>query len=130
MVDFKMDKKSPVPFYRQIVDMVLAGISTGAIAPGDRLPTIRDMAVNLEVNPNTVVKAYSQLEMMGVLDLQQGTGVFARALTRGSAVPAAEKKRTLAVLCRDFVGRAQLLNISLKELIEHLAEMETESKPR
>jgi GntR family transcriptional regulator len=128
MVDFKLDKKSPVPFYRQIVDMVLAGISSGAIEPGDRLPTIRDMAVKLEVNPNTVVKAYSQLQMMGMLDMQQGTGAFARGRAGGAAVSAVEKKRTLATLCRDFVGRAQLLNISTKELIEHLAQMEAESK--
>jgi GntR family transcriptional regulator len=129
MVHFKLDKKSPVPFYRQIVDMVLAGISSGAIEPGDRLPTIRDMAVTLEINPNTVVKAYSQLEMMGMLDMQQGTGAFARAKT-GAAVPAAEKKRTIAALCSDFVGRAQLLNISTKELIERLTQMEAESKQK
>jgi GntR family transcriptional regulator len=128
MVDFKLDKKSPVPFYRQIVDMVLAGISNGAIEPGDRLPTIRDLAVKLEVNPNTVVKAYSQLEMMGVLDMQQGTGAFARGRAGGSTVPAEEKKRTIAALCSDFVGRAQLLDISTKELIERLTQMEAESK--
>ena len=128
MVDFKLDKKSPVPFYRQIVDMVLAGISRGAIEPGDRLPTIRDLAVKLEVNPNTVVKAYSQLQMLGVLDMQQGTGAFARARAGGAAVPAAEKKRILAALCHDFVGRAQLLNINTKELIAYLAQMEVESK--
>jgi GntR family transcriptional regulator len=130
MVHFKLDKKSPVPFYRQIVDMVLAGISNGAIEPGDRLPTIRDMAVTLEINPNTVVKAYSQLEMMGVLDMQQGTGAFARAKPGGAAVPAAEKKRIIAALCSDFVGRAQLLNISTKELIERLTQMEAETDRR
>ena len=130
MVDFRLDKKSPVPFYRQIEDMVLAGISSGAIEPGDRLPTIRDMAVKLEVNPNTVVKAYSQLQMMGVLDMQQGTGAFARARAGGASVPAAEKKSALAALCRDFVGRAQLLDISTKDLIERLTQMESESKSR
>ncbi len=122
MLEFKLDKKSPVPFYRQIVDMVLAGISSGAIEPGERLPTIRDLAVKLEVNPNTVVKSYSQLQMMGVLDMQQGTGAFARA-AKGSAISAAEKRRMIASLCGDFVGRAQLLNISTKELIEHLTQM-------
>jgi len=123
MVQFKLDKKSPVPFYRQIVDMVLAGISSGAIEPGERLPTIREMAVKLEVNPNTVVRAYSQLQMMGVLDMQQGTGAFARARAGGAAVPAAEKRRIVAALCADFVGRAQLLNVSTRELIEQLERM-------
>lgn len=130
MVEFGLDKKSPVPFYRQIEDMVLAGISSGAIHPGERLPTIRDLAVKLEINPNTVVKAYSELEMRGVLDMQQGTGAFARPVPRGAAVSAGEKKRLIASLCGDFVGRAQLLNISTKELIEHLTQMDLEPRAR
>jgi GntR family transcriptional regulator len=119
MVSFTLDKKSPVPFYRQIVDIILAGISSGAIEAGDRLPTIRDLAVKLEVNPNTIVKAYSQLQVMGVLDTQQGTGVFVSAQPLRS-MSRAEKERALDTLCNDFVGRAQLLNISIEELVEHL----------
>ncbi len=106
MVDFYLDKKSPVPFYRQIMDMVLAGISTGRIAPGDKLPTIRDLAVRLEVNPNTVVKAYSLLENLGTLDTQQGSGVFVKAQPV-SALTADDRLRAVETICRDFVGRAR-----------------------
>jgi GntR family transcriptional regulator len=122
MVDFSLDKKSPVPFYRQIVDLILAGISSGTISPGDKLPTIREMSVKLEINPNTVVRAYSQLQMLGVLDTQQGSGVFVSARP-GRSRSETDKQRTIDVLCRDFVGRAQLLDISVRELIEHLRRM-------
>ena len=124
VVNFKLDKKSPVPFYRQIVDMVLAGISSGAIAPGDRLPTIREFAVTLEVNPNTIVKAYSQLEMLGVLDTQQGSGVFVRSGPAHSWSEE-EKQRALEALCHDFVSRAQLLSIGIRELINQLTQMQS-----
>ena len=122
MVDFSLDKKSPAPFYRQIVDLTLAGISSGAISPGDKLPTIREMSVKLEINPNTVVRAYSQLQMLGVLDTQQGSGVFVRARPARSR-SAADRQRAIDALCSDFVGRAQLMDISVKELIERLRRM-------
>jgi GntR family transcriptional regulator len=122
MDDFVLDKKSPVAFYRQIIDAVLAGISSGKITPGDRLPTIRDLAVKLEVNPNTVVKAYSELHGLGVVDTQQGTGVFVRAQPT-STLTGEEKRRAVETICRDFVGRAQLLDINLAELIGHLQKM-------
>lgn len=122
MIDFTLDKNSPVPFYRQIADRVLAGLSSGALRPGDRLPTIREMAVNLEVNPNTVVRAYSHLEMLGVLDSQQGSGVYVRPQAPG-AVSAVDRERRIDDLCRDFVGRAQLAGVDLDELVERLRRM-------
>jgi GntR family transcriptional regulator len=122
MFNLELDKKSPVPFYRQIVDLVLAGISTGNISPGDRLPTIRDLAVNLEVNPNTVVKAYSQLDALGVLDTQQGTGVFVKAQPAWT-LTADDRRRAVETICRDFVGRAQMLGIQAADLIAYLQNM-------
>ena len=126
MVEFKLDRKSFVPFYRQIVDVILSGIAAGSLLPGERLPTIRDLAVRLGVNPNTVIKAYSQLQLLGVLDTQQGSGVFVRPQTSRS-IPKQEKQRALAALCRDFVGRAQLQNVSIDEVIAHLQRMKQES---
>jgi len=128
MVHFRLDKKSPVPFYRQVVDMVLAAVSSGAVAPGERLPTIREFAVAVGVNPNTIVKAYSQLQMLGVLDTQQGSGVFVRAHPVKSW-SREQKQRALGVLCRDFVGRAQLLNIGIQDLIDYLTRMRSSAKP-
>ena len=62
--------------YRQIIDQVLGGIAAGTLTPGHQLPTVRQVAVDLSINPNTVVRAYRELEIRGVLETQQGTGTF------------------------------------------------------
>ena len=124
MINFKLDKQSYVPFYRQLVDIILSSISAGTILPGERLPTIRDMAVKLEVNPNTVVKAYSQLQLLGFLDTQQGTGVFVRPQPPAQAQKSAENQRALEELCRDFISRAHMQNITIDEVIESLRSMQ------
>jgi len=127
MINFKLDKQSYVPFYRQLVDIILSGISAGTILPGERLPTIRDMAVKLEVNPNTVVKAYSQLQLLGFLDTQQGTGVFVRPQPPAQTEKSAENLRVLEELCRDFISRAQLQNLSIHEIIEYLQNIQKQA---
>jgi GntR family transcriptional regulator len=124
MIDLKLDKQSYVPFYRQIVDIILSGISAGTILPSERLPTIRDLAVKLEVNPNTVVKAYSQLQLLGFLDTQQGTGVFVRPQPPAQTEKSAENQRILEELCRDFISRAQLQNLSIDDIIEYLRSVQ------
>src|SRR5271156_6816411 len=72
----KLDVRSGVPVYRQIIDQVLGGISAGTLKAGDQLPTVRQLAVDLAINPNTVVRAYREMEIRGVLATQQGTGTF------------------------------------------------------
>src|SRR5579885_1871108 len=74
--EFRLDSRSGVPAYRQIIDQVLGGIAAGSLKPGDQLPTVRQLAVDLAINPNTVVRAYRELEIREVLDTQQGTGTF------------------------------------------------------
>ena len=76
MVEFKLDLKSSIPFHRQIVDQIRSGIASDQLMPGEQLPTVRELAVHLQINPNTVRKAYSELKNLGVLDTQQGTGTF------------------------------------------------------
>src|SRR6266478_4397565 len=73
---FSLDLRSGVPVYRQIIDQVLGGIASGTLRPGDQLPTVRQLAVDLAINPNTVVRAYRELEIRGILSTQQGTGTF------------------------------------------------------
>src|SRR5229473_6207820 len=75
----KLDLQSGVPVYRQIIDHVLGGISAGSLKPGDQLPTVRQLAVDLSINPNTVVRAYRELEIREILATQQGTGTFITA---------------------------------------------------
>src|SRR2546423_12866358 len=74
--ELRLDLRSGVPVYRQIIDQVMAGIAAGALASGHQLPTVRQLAVDLSINPNTVLRAYRELEIRGILDTQQGTGTF------------------------------------------------------
>jgi GntR family transcriptional regulator len=76
---FMLDLHSGMPVYRQIMDQVRGGIASGALTAGDQLPTVRQLAVDLAINPNTVVRAYRELELGGLLETHQGTGTFISA---------------------------------------------------
>jgi len=118
MIEFKLDLKSGVPFYRQIVDQIRYGIASERLLPGQQLPTVRELAVQLEINPNTVRKAYSELEILGVLDTQQGTGTFVS--NQEVEIADAEKSRMVRQICDELVARGQQYNITLKEIVDHL----------
>lgn len=124
--------RSGVPVYRQLIDQVLGAIATGTLKPGDRLPTVRQVAVDLAINPNTVVRAYKELEIRGVLTTQQGTGTF---IADNQPEPdQAERQRRLNQLVGEMVARAGAEGFQLEELIEVmmdlLAEKPQSSKPR
>ncbi|MHC4510558.1 MAG: GntR family transcriptional regulator [Planctomycetota bacterium] len=118
MIDFKLDLKSGVPFHRQIVDQIRYGIASDRLMPGEQLPTVRELAVHLQVNPNTVRKAYSDLEILGILDTQQGTGTFVSH--RQVEIGEAEKKRMLRQICDELVARGNQYGFTLKEIVTHL----------
>src|SRR6266481_4915463 len=73
---FQLDLRSGVPVYRQIMDQVLGAVASGRLTTGDQLPTVRQLAVDLSINPNTVIRAYRELEIRGFLDTHQGSGTF------------------------------------------------------
>src|SRR5919204_3531084 len=79
MMTFKLVPRSGVPIYRQIQDQIRYGVASGLLTAGEQLPTVRALAVELSVNPNTVIKAYSELEREGVLTTEQGSGTFVAA---------------------------------------------------
>ena len=118
MVEFKLDLKSGVPFHRQIVDQIRYGIASDRLMPGEQLPTVRELAVHLQVNPNTVRKAYSELEILGILDTQQGTGTFVSH--QQVEIGEAEKKRMLRQICDELVARGHQYGFTLKEIVNHL----------
>ena len=122
---FRLDLRSGVPVYRQIIDQVLAGIASGALAPGDQLPTMRQLAVDLSINPNTVIRAYREMEIRGLLDTQQGSGTF--IANRKVKVDGAERQRRLHQLAAEFVARAGEAGFTLQELFEELNDFQTES---
>src|SRR6201998_3405264 len=73
---FRLSLESGVPVYRQIMDQVRTGMASGSLVAGDQLPTVRQLAVDLAINPNTVARAYRELELGGLLETHQGTGTF------------------------------------------------------
>ncbi len=122
---FKLDARSGVPVYRQLIDQVLAGIAAHSLAPGDQLPTVRQVAVDLSINPNTVLRAYRELEIRGVLDTQQGTGTFiAEKTVERSEV---EHQRRLTQLVGELVARAGEAGFSVEDLLGQLNDLATES---
>jgi len=121
-VRFQLDSASGVPFYRQVIDQVLAGIATGALRQGDRLPTVRALAVELAVNLNTVARAYKELEIRGVLSTQQGSGTF--VATGEVSLDDVERRRRIGQLVDEFLARAAAQGLTLGEVREALAERE------
>jgi GntR family transcriptional regulator len=75
-IDFSLDSSNGAPIYRQIIQQIEYAVLSGRMRPGDRLPTIRTLAVELKTNPNTIAKAYSELEIRGVLATQVGSGTY------------------------------------------------------
>src|SRR5512137_3217481 len=117
---FYRDMASGVPVYRQIIDQILGGIASGALAPGDQLPTVRQLAVELAINPNTVVRAYRELEIRGVLSTQQGIGTF---ITREQVRPdEAERQRQLSQLVSEFLARAGAGGFAASEIVDRIQE--------
>jgi GntR family transcriptional regulator len=126
--EFKLDSHSGVPVYRQIIDQVLGGISAGSLEAGDQLPTVRQLAVDLAINPNTVVRAYRELEIREVLSTQQGTGTF---ITEKKPQPdELERRRRVTQLVGDLLARAGAEGITLQELLGYLNELQNEQNRR
>src|SRR2546423_9894964 len=117
---FRLDAHSGVPVYRQLIDQVLAGIASATLLAGDQLPTVRQVAVDLSINPNTVMRAYRELEIRGVLDTQQGTGTFIteQKVKAGEA----QRRRRLSQMVGEMVARAGGEGFSLEEIEEALRE--------
>lgn len=123
---FRLDVQSGVPVYRQIIDQVTGGMASGVLKAGDQLPTVRQLAVDLAINPNTVVRAYSELEIRGVLETQQGTGTFIsrQKIKRDEA----ERQRRLNQLVSEFMARAGAMGFTVQELLGQLHDLQTDQQ--
>jgi GntR family transcriptional regulator len=119
--EFRLDLASGVPVYRQIIDQVLIGVAAGTMPPGRQLPTVRQVAVELAINPNTVVRAYKELELRGAITTQQGVGTF---ITRQTIqLDQAERDARLSRLAADCAARAGAEGFSVTELVARLEEL-------
>ena len=116
---FHIDASSGTPIYRQIVDQVRQAIAGGTLRPGDRLPSVRDLAIELAVNPNTIAKAYQDLERDGVIETSRGRGTF--VATGASKATGFERLQRLGPVLDRLIAEAYLLGISEDELQRLLA---------
>ena len=123
-----LDFRSGTPIYTQIVEQVKQQVISGALKPGDQLPTVRALALELRVNFNTVARAYRLLDEAGIISTQQGRGTYILE------VPPPERtdklrQQALEALTRDYVHEALRLGCSQEEINKALKEqLETESK--
>jgi GntR family transcriptional regulator len=124
--EFRLDLRSGVPVYRQLIDQVTGGMAAGTLSPGDQLPTVRQVAVDLSINPNTVVRAYRELEIRGVLETQQGTGTFIshQKVKRDDV----ERQRQLVQIVGEFVARAGSAGFTIEDLRGQLDEWQNDSE--
>lgn len=121
---FFLDEHSGVPVYRQLIDQVLASRAAGVLAGGDQLPTVRQVAVDLAINPNTVARAWREMEIRGIIETQQGTGTFiSHQKVEGREV---ERRRQLERLIDDFVARAGAAGFRIEDLIEQLRDRQND----
>ncbi len=128
-----LDPSGDAPLYRQIADRVWLEVVTGTLETGERLPTVRQLAIDLAAHPNTVARAYRELESLGVLVTRAGEGTFV-----GLAPPdpdTIERRAQLDRLCRDVAAQCEALGLPLDEVIETLialrsSERESNAKRR
>ena len=117
---FELNFKSGKPSYLQIVEQVKYTLAVGALRPGDQLPSIRALAEQLRINRNTVAKAYGELEHEGVVQTEQGRGVFCSA--KGSELDGKARRRILAQALDGVVVQAFHLRIGGDELSDLLRQ--------
>ncbi len=110
---FRIDAGSGVPIYRQLVQQVRRDVMLGRLQPGDQLPSVKEVVDSLSVNPNTVVKAFSELEHQGLVVRRQGIGTFVAAAPSLTSVPVAPK--LLGSLAR-WVDRARRGGLSGEQI--------------
>jgi GntR family transcriptional regulator len=110
----QIDPRSPTPLYAQIASRVRMAIAAGELRAGDALPSVRQLAARLRVNPATVVQAYRDLETEQFVDMRQGAGTFVREVQTGTR--ASERARQATALVRRLIADAGRLGVTLEEL--------------
>jgi GntR family transcriptional regulator len=135
MLHFQIDPHSGIPVYRQVMDQIKYYVAAGTLRPGDQLPSIRELAQSLTVNPTTIVKTYSELEHEDVIEMRHGKGAF----ISGGATRLSEREREkalrrlarqLAVEAIQMGASADLVRRVLNEEWDEMANPQPKSKPQ
>lgn len=123
-IEISLDASTGLPFYRQIIRQIENAILSGKLKPGDRLPTIRSLAVELKINPNTIARAYSEMELLGIVTTQVGSGTYVPDLKAPQENGRLSEKieETVAVFIREMAN----LGMGREEAIELIRNFEEE----
>ena len=116
----KIAPSSGIPLYRQIMSQIRLAVATGRVRPGDKLPSIRDLSQTLEISPITVVKAYNELEHMGVVETRRGRGTFVTA--GGTLIGYHDRVRAAAELLEETALDLAALDLPSDTICEILRE--------
>ena len=116
MLNMEINNKSPVPIYSQIVEQFKHLTANGIIKSGEKVLTIRELAVQLEINPNTVAKAYQELQNIGLLETRQGIGTFVKEVTPSS--PPNQMEENLKTLIRSQLVEVLRLGYSKEDILK------------
>ena len=122
---WQVEYNSGIPVYRQIINQACAAVAAGTFKPGDQLPTIRALSERLNVNPNTVAKAYRELELKGIIVSERGSGSFIKAQPAAPAPGPREKKARLKNLYQRLLTEAAGSGLTESELLSFLKERNT-----
>lgn len=120
-----IDRSTEEPVSRQIIDRLWLEIITGTLETGDRLPTVRQLAIDLNVRPDTVAHAYEELELLGVLITRPGQGTFVGLTSPDQS--ALERHAQLERLCKDVISQSEALGLSLDDVIDALVDLRNSS---
>jgi GntR family transcriptional regulator len=128
IVIFRLNQSTGIPLYLQLIEQVKHAVETGALQEGDQLPTIRKVAEDLVMNPNTVVRAYRELEHDGVLELKHGSGAFIKA-SAGGRTRVMHKAQTVVQSALERLASLGLTEDELRRVFENeLAQARMEGR--
>lgn len=116
IINFTLDQANGTPIYRQIIQHIEYAILSGRMKPGDRLPTIRSLAVELKTNPNTIAKAYGELEIRGILATQVGSGTYIS--DKKPVIEDDSLNRKIREVLGRFVHELKALGVEKRELVK------------
>ena len=117
---FHIDPNHPTPLYAQLERSIRFAIATGKLGIGEQLPTVRQLAVDLRINANTVAKVYAELERVGVVETRRGVGTFVIAQPEESSLGRRDREKHLRELADHFIAETGTRGFSLDDVIDHL----------
>jgi GntR family transcriptional regulator len=119
-VVFHLDLRDPLPLYAQLERSIKLAIAAGKLHVGNRLPTVRQLAVDLKVNANTVAKVYAELERQGVVSTRRGMGTFVERAQAQPATSRGERAEKLRMLAERFLAEAAGQGFTPDELLQQI----------